>query len=94
MEATSVKDVTADHDVHFKKIALYLYPVMVPLLLNSWNSGRMKFLCSSLLLILSFYDLSKNDSDDTEELKKVISKFEKDFKEIKEICQSFDSEDE
>lgn len=94
MEATSVKDITADHDIHFKKIALYLYPVMLPLLLNSWNTGRMKFLCSSLLLILSFYDLSKKDSDDAEELKKVISNFEKDFKEIKEICQSLDSEDE
>lgn len=94
VEATSVKEITADHDVHFKKIALYLYPVMIPLLLNSWNTGRMKFLCSSLLFILSSFDLSKEDTDDCEELKKVIKNFEKDFKEIKEICQSLDSDDD
>lgn len=94
METTSVKEITADHDIHFKRIALYLYPVMTPLLLNSINSGKMKFLCSSFLIILATYDLTTNEHDECEGLKKVLRNFEADFSEIKEICQSLDNEDD
>lgn len=94
VDSTSVKDITADYDVHFQKIALYLYPVMAPLLLNTWNSGRMKFLCSSFLFILAFYDLKTPETEDCEGLKKVLRNFETDFSEIKEICQSLDNEED
>lgn len=92
MNSISSKTFVADHVVHYNRTAVYFYIILIPWLLNSWHSTGLKVVFSSIAAILAVSDLTNNECEDFEALKKISQNFEEDFKEIIDIFEALEDD--